>query len=140
MKKKYELTEHTIVHFGVKLYRIRALKDFGGVKKGDLGGYIEKEKNLDHDGECWVADDAKVYNKARVSQNAVISDTAFVFAGAMVLGNAKVKDDSKVFAGAGVLGHVVVTNGSRVSRDTIIRGNRVIDGETIVGGLRFIKG
>lgn len=140
MQNKYILTNDVIVHCGVKLHRIKALRDFSDVKKGDLGGYIEKEKNLDHDGECWVADDAKVYNKARVSQNAVISDTAFVFEGAMVLGNAKVKDDSKVFAGAGVLGHVVVTNGSRVSRDTIIRGNRVIDGETIVGGLKFIKG
>jgi carbonic anhydrase/acetyltransferase-like protein (isoleucine patch superfamily) len=51
-----------------------------------------------------------------------------------------VKDDSKVFDGAGVLGNVVVTNGSWVSRDAIIRGDRVVDGETIVGGLRFIKG
>lgn len=44
--KKYELTDDTIKVAGRTLYRIRALIDFGGVKAGQLGGYIEKEENL----------------------------------------------------------------------------------------------
>jgi hypothetical protein len=41
--KKYGLTGETIEVDGHILYRIQALKDFGDVKKGDLGGFIEKE-------------------------------------------------------------------------------------------------
>ena len=39
--KKYELTNETKVISGVELHRIKALKDFGSVKKGDLGGWID---------------------------------------------------------------------------------------------------
>ncbi|WP_375616758.1 hypothetical protein [Bartonella sp. AP58NXGY] len=39
IKKKYELTDEKIEFDGyLTLYRIRALKDFGDVKAGDLGG------------------------------------------------------------------------------------------------------
>lgn len=39
--KKYELTNETKLFNGVTLHRIKALKDFGNVKKCDLGGYVE---------------------------------------------------------------------------------------------------
>ncbi|AGF87662.1 Uncharacterised protein [Streptococcus suis] len=29
---------------------------FGSVEVGDLGGYIEKEENLSHDGNAWVSE------------------------------------------------------------------------------------
>lgn len=38
--KKYKLTDKTIEHNGHILHRIEALKDFGDVKKGDLGGFV----------------------------------------------------------------------------------------------------
>lgn len=45
--KKFELTNEFITNvFGTKLFRIRALVEFGTVKAGDLGGYIEKEEIL----------------------------------------------------------------------------------------------
>lgn len=54
--KKYELTTNfKIDASGIKMYQIKALKDFGDVKKGDLGGYIEREENLSQDGNSWVA-------------------------------------------------------------------------------------
>lgn len=56
--------------FGKKLYRIEALKDFSDVKAGSLGGYIESEDNLSHDGNAWVYDNARVYGNARVYDNA----------------------------------------------------------------------
>ena len=43
--KKYELTSETKVINGVKLHRIKALESFGNIKEGDLGGWIESEKN-----------------------------------------------------------------------------------------------
>jgi hypothetical protein len=88
MNKKYELTNESIEHEGVTLYRIRALKDFGRVKKGDLGGFIEKEANLSHYDACWVYNDARVYGKAYVYANADVSDNAQVYGDARVCGKA----------------------------------------------------
>lgn len=60
--KKYELTEETFTVFGKTLYRIRAVRDFGSVKTGEFGGYIEKEENLSHFGNAWIYGDAEVFN------------------------------------------------------------------------------
>ena len=67
MSKKYELTSETTQTInGETLYRIKALRDFGDVKAGDLGGWVESESNLDHVGDCWVFDNAWVFGDARV--------------------------------------------------------------------------
>lgn len=77
--KKYELTEETVTVYGKTLYRIRAVRDFGSVKTGEFGGYIEKEENLSHFGNAWIYGDAWVYGDARVSGNAWIYGDAEVF-------------------------------------------------------------
>lgn len=64
--KKYELTAESIVQFGRTLYRIKALVAFGGVEEGELGGFVEKEENLDQSGNAWVSGDAQVYGNAWV--------------------------------------------------------------------------
>ena len=66
--KKYILTDDSIEIYGRKLFRIKALVSFGSVKKDDLGGYIETEKNLNADvsGDAWVSGDAQVSGNARV--------------------------------------------------------------------------
>ena len=47
-QKKYELLkDDTIEHLSRTLYRIKALITFGAVVAGELGGYIEAEKNLE---------------------------------------------------------------------------------------------
>ena len=75
--KKFELTSEFITNiFGVKLFRIRALIEFGNVDKGELGGYVEKEENLDHDGNAWVYGNAEVSGDARVYGNAWVSGDA----------------------------------------------------------------
>jgi len=43
---KYIMTEVSIEVMGKKLFQIKALKSFGNVSEGELGGYIEKEDNL----------------------------------------------------------------------------------------------
>ena len=77
--KKYELTEETVTVYGKTLYRIRAVRDFGSVKTGEFGGYIEKEENLSHFDNAWVCGDAKVYGNARVYDDAWVSGNAEVF-------------------------------------------------------------
>ena len=70
MEKKYKLTNETIQHCGNTLYRIEALRDFKDVKKGDKGGFIEREDNLSQEDNCWIYDDAKVFESAHVRQHA----------------------------------------------------------------------
>lgn len=89
-EEKYRFTGKTMMYDGHKLRRIRAVKDFGNVKAGTLGGWIESEANLTHDNDAWVADQAIVY------ENAVVSDFAVVGGRAVVHGNAKVHDNAEV--------------------------------------------
>lgn len=80
MEKKYKLTEETKEINGHTLHRIEALRDFGNVKAGDKGGWIESEDNLSHIDNCWVYDGAEVYGGARVY------GSAEVYGGARVSG------------------------------------------------------
>ena len=67
MEKKYILTDDVIDFNSHTLHRIKAVRDFDCVKAGDLGGFIESEKNLDHDGDAWVTDSARVTGDAWVT-------------------------------------------------------------------------
>ena len=79
MIKKFELDLSTkITVFGVELFRIKALISFGNVKKGEFGGYVEKEENLNHSGNAWVYGDARVYGDAWVYGNAEVYGDARV--------------------------------------------------------------
>ena len=66
--KKYELTSETKDFMGRTLYRIRALVSFDDVRAGDLGGWVEAEKNLGQDGNAWVYGNARVCGDARVDK------------------------------------------------------------------------
>ena len=65
---KYKLTNKSIEVSGRKLFQIQATASFGNVSKGELGGYIEKEENLNQDGNAWVYDNAQVSGDAGVWQ------------------------------------------------------------------------
>ena len=57
---KYELTNETKIVNGITLHRIRRLHD------DQVGGWVAGEHNLSQEGECWVGNDAQVYDNARV--------------------------------------------------------------------------
>ena len=122
--KKFELTAEFVTNvFGKKLFRIKALVAFGDVEKGELGGFIEKEDNLSHDGDAWVSGDAWVYGDARVYGGARVSGDARVYGDAQVSGNARVSGDAWVYGGARVSGDARVYGGARVSGDARVYGN-----------------
>lgn len=78
--KKFELTSEFITNiFGTKLFRIKALIEFGNVKAGELGGFTEKEENLSQDGNAWVYDNARVYGDACVCGDARVCGDACVY-------------------------------------------------------------
>ncbi len=102
--KKYELTDETKLKIAKgkehKLYRIKALRDFGDVKEGDLGGFVEKESNLSQEGTCWVYGEAEVFGDAEVGEIARIYDNAKVYGNAWVYGTAVVSDNAQVYGDA----------------------------------------
>ena len=68
--KKYEFTGETKLFVGRTLRQIRALTQIKcgayAVTPGTVGGWIENEENLSHDGNAWVYGDAQVYGNAQV--------------------------------------------------------------------------
>lgn len=101
--KKFELTSESIANiFGKRLFRIKALIEFGNVKEGEFGGFVEKEENLSHEGNAWVYGDAWVFGDAKVSGNAEVSGNAKVYGNALVSGDAKVCGDAWVYGNAKV--------------------------------------
>ena len=112
MEKKYELTEETLEIDGHVLNRIIALRDFGEVKKGDLGGFIEKESNLAHDRNCWIYNDAAVRDDAMVYGEAIVYGKAEVCGEAKVYGKAKVYGEARVYGEAKVYGEAIIKSKS----------------------------
>ena len=113
---KFELTSETKI-VGVRtLHRIRALRDIPrwGVKSGDLGGWLESERNLAQSGGAWVSGDAWVYGGARVSGDAWVSGDARVSGDAQVYGDALVYGDAQVSGNAWVSGDAQVSEPSHV--------------------------
>ena len=109
--KKYELLTNDTIELGggITLFRIKALISFGNVKKGELGGYVEKEGNLCHSGDAWVTGDARVTGDAKVTGNAKVYGNAKVTGSAEVTGNAKVVGNAEVCDNAKVSDNVKVT-------------------------------
>lgn len=132
MEKKYKLTEETLEIDGRTLHRIVALRDFSNIKKGDLGGFIEKEANLANDGNCWIYDDAVVCDNARISGNAKafgsaqICDNAVVYGNAQVSGRAMVYNDAQVHGDAQVCDNVVVCNSAVIFGNAQVCDNAVV--------------
>lgn len=95
MTKKYELVlDDTIEFEGHTLFRVRSQSYFGKVEIGDLGGYVKSEKNLSHEGNAWVMDDAKVYDNAQVSGNAKVCENVWISGNTHVTGNAEATRDT----------------------------------------------
>ena len=138
VEKKYAFTEEVIEFHGRTLHRIKAIRDFGNVKNGELGGFIEKEQNLSHKCKSWVSDNAKVYDNAVVCDNALVydnawvSDNANISDNANVCGNAKVYDDANVYGNTRVCDNVLVYGRASVCGDAWVYDNAKVYGNARV--------
>lgn len=121
--KKYELTNdsqlHVYLHDGekqkVRLWQIRALRDFSDVKSGQTGGWVESEESLSQQGDCWVYD-----------------NQCLVFGGSDVNDDAQIRGASTLCHRAHVSGNAVVEN-SLISGECFVRENaRVMNGSQLI--------
>ena len=156
-KRKYEITGEKIEWNGHVLYRIRALQDFirpDGLwigTAGEIGGWIENERNLSQSGSAWIDGSAKVYDCARVIENAMVYDHAQVFAHAQISGNARIYGHAIVSGKAKIYGHAdisedavitgaaVVFDYAQVAEDAWIGGNTKVHGHAFVHCEAVIK-
>lgn len=108
------------------LFRIVALKDISYfVRKGDIGGYVESEKNLSQEGTCWIFDNAVVCNSAVVKEHARIRDNAYIYSNAVIQGATYVGDNAHI-------GDAAIVGGKPTYWNADIRGNAHICGNVIV--------
>ena len=139
MNHKYEISE--IVHPQYPwLHRIRALSDVRpGVRKGDLGGYVQCEANLSQKGTCWIADDAvvrdnaRVYGAAWICNKSHISGQAVISGDAHVEGNAVVQENAHVVSGF-VVEHAVIRGNAEIKKDPRTRKSPRISGSALIYG------
>lgn len=132
--KKYELTSETLQFAGHTLHRIKALRDFGTIHAGELGGWIESEENLSQADNAWVYGDAKAYANAKVYGNAeifgdaMVCDKVEIFDNAKVYGNAHVYRNAKIYNDASVSGNACVHDFAEIYNDVKVFGNADICG------------
>lgn len=150
--KKYRLTtESILLCFGKKLYRIEALKDFGDIRKGEKGGYVESEKNLSQKGNCWIYDDAMVFDDARVYDDVQVYDNAKIYGkacikhhaivrnNAQVYGDAYVFENAQIYEYATVYGTAYALGNARIRGNACVRGDARVTGDAIVYGDAIIE-
>lgn len=155
MNSKYELLEDdTIVaENGATMYRIRAKKtlvdlyaSYGDiiVRKGELGGYIQSEANLDTTRTAWVCPNAQVFGNAVVADDSYICGDAKVYGNAKILGYSVVAENARVFGNALLFsdwscpdvrigGHVKVCGDAKVFCSDELPDRAIIDGDAVIG-------
>ena len=132
--EKYRLTDETIDFCDATLYRIEALRNFGSIKAGDKGGFVQSYHNLSQEGDCWIHGEAKVFGNAKVYENAQVFGRAEVYGSAFVKGNALVFGRAEVYDWAKVYGK------AQVFGDAKVYGNAFVHGDAEVYGKAFVKG
>lgn len=132
---KYKLLSNdTVTINNVTLRRIRALKDFGTIKKGTLGGYIESDNNLSHSGTAWVHDTAKVFGDALVTDDAQIHGDTIIKDKALVENDAFVTDTAIIQDQASVSDSAIVRDNARIYNNASVYGNALIQNKTSISG------
>lgn len=112
-----------------RFYRIRALRSFSDVKKGDIGGIMDDSSFLSHKGNCWIYDNAIVVNKSYVVDDAVVKDTSYVIE-SFVENNSRIVDDCYIRSSN-------ISDSSIIMDDSIVDKSE-IDGETEIKSFSYI--
>ena len=127
MEKKYELTEETMEFNGCNLHRIKALKDFSDVKKGDLGGWVESEDNLSQEGNCWLYGNSKVCANGLVKKNAIVKGISSIMNNSIISGNAELNGDITITGHVTIKDDVMITGKVALSRNVYLYSNATIE-------------
>jgi len=138
MKQKFILTDETIVLAkNLTLYRIKAVKDFGNIKAGTKGGYVQHVENLSQDGLCWIADDAIAFEFARISENGLLQGAAMARGYSRVYGNAVCRDYAILKDSVHVFDNAVIGSKSFLAGGATASGNARVFCKPLQGEPRY---
>lgn len=144
MVKKYIFTGETKIVDDVVVHRIKAVRDIetnrGIVKAGKLGGWIEKESNLSHDGGCWVFDEACVYGDACVYEEALVCEGALIYENANICGNALVRGNAQIYGNSWVYERARVCGDAQIYGGAWVHGNSQVYGDAQIYGNSCVLG
>ena len=110
--RKYELTNISMEFGGRTLYRIRALKDFSDVKRGELGGWVSSENNLSQEGNCWIYDEAKCMDNARMYDDSCMYGYSEMYDSSRMYGYSKMYDSSEMHDSSTMYGSSIMYGNS----------------------------
>ena len=102
----------------VDLRRIEAVRPFGSVAAGEIGGWLENRSNLEEDGEAWVAGEAVVCGRSRVEGGAAVKGEAVVV-DSRVAGGAAVSDRARLVRSE-VAGRVLVCHDAFLEDSAVV--------------------
>ena len=149
--RKYELTDVTMKFEGRTLYRIRALRNFSDVDTGELGGWVESESNLSQEGDCWIYDNAKcvdnarmydnstIYNNSEIHHNARMYDNSTIYDDGKMYDNARMYDNSTMYKNSIMCSSSRMYDNSRMCNNSILKGNDKLYGKLVSRVEEFIE-
>ena len=149
MNKKFDLTnqKYIILPTGsaVTCRQVLALKDFGDIRAGELGGWVEQGSNLSQEGNCWIGPSVVLTGDTRVTGNAAL--TGHVLATDSELsGDVSVHGDAvpdhafgTVLERASLSGRAMVSGqltmkGGTLMDDVFLSGTCNLEGSPVVSG------
>lgn len=122
--EKYKLV--TSVEYPT-LFRVIALRDipnkYAPVKEGEFGGFVESEKNLSQEGDCWITENVVVAQDAVVEGDALVEDS-MIHENARISGSARISEST--IKGDTIIEDAMV-NSSEVSGSSYIKGDAHLD-------------
>ena len=132
--KKYELTDITMEFKGIKLYRIKALKNFSNVKAGDLGGWVSSEYNLSQYGNCWIYDNAICMNNSKMYDNSKIYDDSKMYDNSKMYDDSMMFEDSEMYDDSVMRDDSVMYDNSKMYDNSRMYNNSVMYDDSVMYG------
>ena len=140
------IKESKTIFKGREVFRVKALKNFGNVKAGDVGGWVCSYNNLSQEGDCWIYDEAncldnamlfnnaKMYDNSVMFDNAEMSDNAIMFGNSVMYYNAIMLDNSVMYDNAEMYGNAIMFGNTRMLDNAILYGNAKMFGNSVMYG------
>jgi hypothetical protein len=140
---KYELLRDQVRHIGLdqRVFRIRALRDIPEhkVRAGDLGGFVESERNLSQHGAAWIADDAMAIGGSHVEDDALLRGDAHMSGHAILQQKAVLERYGRATDRAVVGGEARMANGAVAEGSVLVAGDVVVRHPVVLGGDAVIR-
>lgn len=104
------------------LYQIEALRDFKDgkgrlVRTGQRGGWVQSERNLSHNGGCWIDEKSYLFDESLVRDNAVLKNST-------LYAKSSVREDAFV-------------GGSSLAGNSFAKGTCSVMGSTLLGSTQI---